>query len=484
MPEPNVSHEWDLITDLPADWRTFARPDLDATLRLWNGERQSLRDQTKVDRLQERLATLWAIETGVIERLYTIDRGTTETLVELGLEAIQQFSTAGSLTRDAVKLIEDQRAALDFVFAYIKEQRALSISNVKELHQLLLAHQDTAEAIDQFGNRFRASLIKGDWKRRSNNPLTPDGTIHESCPPDFVQDEMDVLVRLHLEHEEQGVRPEVEAAWLHHRFTQIHPFQDGNGRVARTLATLVFLKAGFLPLVIRDAEHRDSYLQALNDADHGDLSPLVSLFSNIQTVDLENAITYVREMRGEGIHELASAAANAIKRRMVEDEEAIEAVTEELFTHTHNRLEEISFELGQTFADAGITLDASVTLSRSDTQRYWSQQIISAAKQYKYFADLGRSRRWIQMRLNVPSVNMPRWYIVVSFHHKEQRAGLMAAVVFLTTSEADLEDTRPVILGAGNEFTYSSTSRQSTEEFRSWLDDALQRVLEIWQSRV
>jgi len=22
--------------------------------------------------------------------------------------------------------------------------------------------------------------------------------------------------------------PEIEAAWLHHRFTQIHPFQDGN----------------------------------------------------------------------------------------------------------------------------------------------------------------------------------------------------------------------------------------------------------------
>ena len=33
---------------------------------------------------------------------------------------------------------------------------------------------------------------------------------------------------------------EIEATWLHHRFTQIHPFQDGNGRVARALASLVF----------------------------------------------------------------------------------------------------------------------------------------------------------------------------------------------------------------------------------------------------
>jgi Fic family protein len=44
--------------------------------------------------------------------------------------------------------------------------------------------------------------------------------------------EMDKLVELHREHRAAGVAPEVESAWLHHRFTQIHPFQDGNGRVA------------------------------------------------------------------------------------------------------------------------------------------------------------------------------------------------------------------------------------------------------------
>ena len=45
---------------------------------------------------------------------------------------------------------------------------------------------------------------------------------------------------LHRNHHD--VAPEVEAAWLHHRFTQIHPFQDGNGRIARALATLIFVK--------------------------------------------------------------------------------------------------------------------------------------------------------------------------------------------------------------------------------------------------
>lgn len=87
-------------------------------LVLWTQEREHLADAGRVHRFQEQLATRWAIETGAIERLYTIDRGTTETLVELGLDAIEQFSTSGRLTQGAARLIEDQRAALDFVFAY------------------------------------------------------------------------------------------------------------------------------------------------------------------------------------------------------------------------------------------------------------------------------------------------------------------------------------------------------------------------------
>jgi hypothetical protein len=81
-----VSHHWSPIADLPDDWEGFARPDLDQMLRLWNQEREHLAAPDRVAQLQERLATLWAIETGVIERLYMIDRGTTESLVEQCVE--------------------------------------------------------------------------------------------------------------------------------------------------------------------------------------------------------------------------------------------------------------------------------------------------------------------------------------------------------------------------------------------------------------
>lgn len=68
---------------------------------------------------------------------------------------------------------------------------------------------------------------------------------------------------------------------MHHAFTQIHPFQDGNGRVARALASIDFIEAGLFPLVVR-REDRDVYIEALRSADAGDLGPLVRYFADVQ----------------------------------------------------------------------------------------------------------------------------------------------------------------------------------------------------------
>ena len=90
---------------------------------------------------------------------------------------------------------------------------------------------------------------------------------------------MDRLIAMHGEHLTKGVPPEIEAAWLHHRFSQIHPFQDGNGRVARTLASLVFIQKGLFPLVVT-RDDKVEYLNALESADAGSLKELISLLGN------------------------------------------------------------------------------------------------------------------------------------------------------------------------------------------------------------
>src|SRR5205085_5905426 len=136
------------------------------------------------------------------------------------------------------------------LFDFVTRRRELSNSYIKELHQALTRHQETVQAINGLGQSVEIPLVRGQWKQLPNNPIRPDGELHEYCPPEHVAAEMDRLIELHREHLQRGIPPEIEAAWLHQRSTQIHPFQDGNGRIARSLASLVFLRSGWFPLVI------------------------------------------------------------------------------------------------------------------------------------------------------------------------------------------------------------------------------------------
>ncbi len=69
------------------------------------------------------------------------------------------------------------------------------------------------------------------------------------------------------------------AAWLHHRITFIHPFQDGNGRAARLAANLILECYGLIGISIKvERENKNRYRQALSQIDKmNDLEPLKTL---------------------------------------------------------------------------------------------------------------------------------------------------------------------------------------------------------------
>ena len=146
------------------------------------------------------------------------------------------------------------------------------------------------EAITPTGNRIQVRLLKGEYKNQPNNPKRADGTVHEYCPYELTGDEMQNLVRLYREAEGK-FDPVVLAVWLHHRFTQIHPFQDGNGRVARALASLVFLKAQLFPLVIREAESRRLHSSARDCRLGRSLAAVLALCTAPKRLDTESTRT-------------------------------------------------------------------------------------------------------------------------------------------------------------------------------------------------
>src|SRR5262245_38287478 len=216
-------------------------PDVEALASVWQEQGAHFANSEALQEFNRRLSREWAIETGIIENLYTIDRGITLLLIEKGIEtSLIPFGTTDKSAERVVSLVRDQEEALEGLFEFVSNRRELSTSYVKELHQLFTRHQESVEAINGLGRLVEVPLLRGDWKKQPNSPTRVDGTVHEYAPPEQVASEIDRLIEYHKQHLSAGVPPEVESAWLHHRFTQIHPFQDGNGRVARALASLVF----------------------------------------------------------------------------------------------------------------------------------------------------------------------------------------------------------------------------------------------------
>src|SRR5579872_2191387 len=247
------------IIDLPANWRDLAIPTISDITRVWRDAQKKLKNTDQLRTFNERLAREWAIETGVIEDVFHIDKGVTVNLIEQGISAA--LFDHGSTNRPVeyvIDILRDHVEALDWLFdEFVTQKHPLSIGKIKELHSLLTRNQTQVDAQGAMGPT-RVKLLHGAWKSQDNNVLK-DGILYCYCPAVRVQDEMERLVDLHLSHAGIDTPPDVEAAWLHHRFTVIHPFQDGNGRVARALASLLFVKAGWFPVVVT-RDDRPRYL--------------------------------------------------------------------------------------------------------------------------------------------------------------------------------------------------------------------------------
>jgi Fic family protein len=273
---------WEPITDLPDDWSSLTDGELGPLLQFWNDQRTDLEQSGALAEFSKRLAREWSIETGQIEGVYDIDRGITQTLIERGIDADLIGNHPGQKPPELIAaIIQDHADVLEGLFQFIKGDRPLTKSYIHELHAALLRHQDTSMMVDQFGNLFESKLSKGKYKEWPNNHKKADGSTHQYCRPEQVDSEMERLLTLHAEHEKKGVPVEIESAWLHHRFTQVHPYQDGNGRVARALASLIFIKAGWFPVVVT-REDRARYIDALEVADEGDVRSLTAFLVDVQ----------------------------------------------------------------------------------------------------------------------------------------------------------------------------------------------------------
>ena len=273
---------WRRVADLPPEAAGWGIPAYREVVGEWREARRELEDR-KVSRylldiwLRERNRA-FAIETGQIEDLYHLRRGVTEQLITEGFESVRgAHSVTGELDDRTLRgLLEDQEETLEAVFDLAKGRTPLGHPAIRALHAIVTRHQDTAVGIHGItGERIQIPLRKGAYKILPNNPRRDDGFVHEYCPPEQVDSEMDRFLEIHRSHAERELPTEVEAAWLHHAFVRIHPFQDGNGRMSRLLVAYAFARNREFPPIV-PALGKDLYIGALERADEGDLRPFIA----------------------------------------------------------------------------------------------------------------------------------------------------------------------------------------------------------------
>jgi hypothetical protein len=160
------------ITDIDGATLQLASSETPSIQKIWREQRDRLKGTQQLAEFTQRLGREWAIETGVIENLYEIDRGLTQTLIEHGFRAeLMEQGTATQPREYVLKLLRDQQEALDGIFDFVANRRTLSVSYIKELHAALLKSQTHVEAVDSLGNDIQVPLIRGDWKKQENYPI-------------------------------------------------------------------------------------------------------------------------------------------------------------------------------------------------------------------------------------------------------------------------------------------------------------------------
>lgn len=148
---------------------------------------------------------------------------------------------------------------------HIRKTKAhLSLELMKELHRMVF--ENSKPFAGKFRGRGREVVIAD----RFGN------IIHRGAPSSQVVSLLRELVDWYEENR-RSYPPLVLAAVVHNQFENIHPFEDGNGRVGRLLLNNILLRHGLPPVNI-ELENRREYYDSLQ-AYHGghDIRPTIEL---------------------------------------------------------------------------------------------------------------------------------------------------------------------------------------------------------------
>lgn len=249
---------------------------------------------SKIERKKKKLDSLRPLPKGAVKRIledirlrhtYHSDaiEGNTLTLQETKLVLEEGITIGGKSLKDHIEAKNDAEA-FDIMVELVNSKKEISQEIIQKIHEFVTK-----------------GILKNPGQYRTEN-VTITGVKIRS--PSFLK-----IVRLIDEYIQNIQKLKLQtikkAAYIHHEFVRIHPFLDGNGRVARLLTNFYLMKQGYPPIVIQK-EDRKNYYKSLNKADHGNLSDFATFIARVVNESIQYYLSsFIDEERLVTLSELS-----------------------------------------------------------------------------------------------------------------------------------------------------------------------------------
>ena len=209
----------------------------------------------------------------------TLTYGQTEILLLLG-------RVVGDAPMKDFEEMKAHNVGLNMMKIQAGEKQPLTEIFIRQLHRVLLREDYTIYRELPNGLQTSYTVHAGCYKTRPNSVITPTGERFEYASPEETPALMGDLVSWFNEVEQTGqYTPAQLAALFHYRYIRIHPFEDGNGRIARLLVNYILLRQNY-PMVVVLSRKKQSYLKALGEADkNSGVVPSVGAHATLEMIE-------------------------------------------------------------------------------------------------------------------------------------------------------------------------------------------------------
>jgi len=229
----------------------------------------------------ERLSALRRVAT--VESIGSSTRIEGSRLTDRDVEQLLNNLQIASFSSRDEQEVAGYAATIELVFSSWRDI-SLTVNHICQLHRLLLAHSE------------KDDWHRGRYKTLSNSVAAFDasgrsiGVVFQTATPFDTPRLMDELIDWYTrEMEERSLHPLLVIGIFVVVFLEIHPFQDGNGRLSRILTTLLLLQADYAYVPYSSMESvietsKDRYYLALRQTqgtirtDAPDWQPWVTYF--------------------------------------------------------------------------------------------------------------------------------------------------------------------------------------------------------------